>query len=253
MTPFIQPVVFDIEATSLDFRDAEVIEFVAARYHTGEWHVAHDQMYQPKTPISTMVSSITHITNPMVADCRPFDQPEVLDEVNRELDSADVQVAHNIFYDENVLKRYGLELSRGVCTMKMTQRLYPNLESYGLGYLRYHFDLPVPRDMIPHRARADAIVAALLFERLLGDAIQAGHLVESETLPDQLLTWMASPILMTRMRFGKHKGKLLEDVPLSYWMWALENLDSLQENKPEYDPDFAESVRVTLERIVDGF
>lgn len=250
MTPFIQPLVFDVEATSLDFREAEVIEFAAAVYHSDQWNMVHDQMYRPHEPISTMVSSITHITNRMVEECDHFDSPPVQEELNRQMSLGDVHVAHNIFYDENVLKSYGFEFPRGVCTMKMAKRLYPDLESYKLGYLRYHFDLPVPEDLVPHRARADVLVTALLFERLLADVIKAGHLEDNETLPDQLLAWMASPIVMTRMPFGKHKGKLLEDVPLSYWQWALENMDSLQEDKPEYDPDFAESVRVALEKVV---
>lgn len=250
MTPFIQPLVFDTETTSLDFREAEVIEFAAAVYHSGRWYMVHDQMYQPHKPISTMVSSITHITNRMVAECDHFDSAPVQEELSRCLHLGDIYVAHNLFYDERVLKNYDLTFPRQVCTMKMAKRLHPDLECYKLGYLRYHFDLPVPEDLIPHRARADVIVTALLFERLLEDAIAAGHLEDNETLPDQLLAWMSSPILIEKMPFGKHKGVPLAQVPMSYWMWALDNVSSLQEDAPEYDPDFAESVRLVLERQV---
>jgi hypothetical protein len=67
----------------------------------------------------------------------------------------------------------------------------------------------------------------------------------------QVLQWLQEPIIYDTMPFGKHKGKPLESVPLDYWMWALENMDSLNEDKDNYDPDFAASVAAALEKIMD--
>jgi hypothetical protein len=48
------------------------------------------------------------------------------------------------------------------------------------------------------------------------------------------------------MPFGKHKGELMIDVPRSYWRWAMANMDSLNEEADNFDPDFAASVHRAL-------
>ena len=38
------------------------------------------------------------------------------------------------------------------------------------------------------------------------------------------------------------------DIPKDYWKWALENMDSLNEQKDNFDPDFAASVHHALQQ-----
>ena len=54
------------------------------------------------------------------------------------------------------------------------------------------------------------------------------------------------------MPFGKHKGKKFTEVPISYWQWALDNFDSLNEKDSAYDKDFARSVTVAIEKILEN-
>ena len=49
------------------------------------------------------------------------------------------------------------------------------------------------------------------------------------------------------MPFGKHKGEAIDNVPLSYFQWALKNMDSLKEDADNFDPDFAATIAQTLE------
>jgi hypothetical protein len=42
----------------------------------------------------------------------------------------------------------------------------------------------------------------------------------------------------------------LTDIPLSYWSWALSNMEALKEDSPGFDPDFAASVEQALNKIM---
>ena len=55
---------------------------------------------------------------------------------------------------------------------------------------------------------------------------------------------------MTKVPFGKHRGLSFHEVPMSYWSWALDNLDSLNESSEQYDPDLAASVIDAVEKAM---
>lgn len=249
---FSKVVVFDTETTSKDFKEAEVVEFCFGGYQDQKWQAQFSSFYLPSEPIKPEVSAITHITNKHVAGAKPFieDRDAIVELFQGE---GVIAVAHNIFYDAQVLKRYEIEVPTQVCTMKMARKLFgedPTVTEFNLSYLRYRFELEVPEDVIPHRAEADVIVTSLLFEYLVDVAIERGELIQGD-LTKSLIDWINEPVYITVMPFGKHKGKKMTEVPLSYWQWALENFDSLQEDKPEYDPSFAASVNAALDKILE--
>lgn len=247
--------IFDTETTSLDFREAEVIQFATVNYATDakRWGVVFDEYYKPSKPISPHVSAICYITNRMVED-KPSFESQLVD-IQSLLDKTPYLVAHNAFYDEKVLSRYDLKLPPIICTMRMAKKIYESerrVEAYNLSYLRYALDLPIPDDVIAHRADQDSIVTASLFEHLVDAAIQNWYINEKKgPLCDQIVKWLADPIITHTMPFGKYRGEKMQNVPLSYWQWALETLDSLNESMPEYDRDFAASVAYAVEKILN--
>lgn len=254
---FSECTIFDTETTSLDFREAEVIQFATADYilaRSGEgWKVTFDSFYKPSKPISPHVSAICFITNKMVED-RPSFEDE-LDYIQSLFDKTQYIVAHNAFYDEKVLARYDLKLPPMLCTMRMAKKIYESnksVEAYNLSYLRYALNLPISDDIIAHRADQDSLVTAALFEHLVNAAVQDWHVDEKKgPLGQQLVKWLEEPIIVHTMPFGKHKGKPMQDVPLDYWQWALETLPSLNENAMEYDRDFAASVAHAVGKIFE--
>lgn len=252
----LQALVFDTETTSLDFKVAEIIELGALSGSQSQWTTVVDQLYRPREPVSAMTSSITDITNDMLAHCEAFEAGSAVSHTQALLDQHDVCVAHNLFYDQRVLERYGISIEHGVCTMRMAKRVYPGLESYKLSYLRYWLDLPVRdfwRDQPVqwHRALADASVTALLFDHLVSELCARGELDDAQPLAPQILEWAAQPTLVTTMPFGKYRGQPLTEVPLDYWQWALQNMSSLQPELPEYDADFAASVAAALTAVLE--
>lgn len=252
-------VVLDTETTSLNFKEAEVIEFgFVLRFKDGEWQ-QFNELHKPSESIKPEISAVTNITDKMVVGKPSFaDAYTDFDQILETVGSVDdtVIIAHNAFYDRNVFEN-GYPAStvlnhEWVCTMRMAKKLYADddtVTQFNLAYLRYRFELDVPEDIPAHRASADAYVTAKLFEHLLDEAQAQGVFAPGLDKRTQLLEWMNESVLMTKMPFGKHKGKKLEDIPVGYWTWALDNMDSLNDKKDEYDADFAASVIHALEKL----
>ena len=250
--------VVDTETTSLDFREAEVIQYasdsalkVLETIALEEFEVSND-FYKPAKPISAKISSITTITNRMVADCIDF--KTTLDDVQKEFDEYKYMVAHNAYYDDRIFKEHDLKTPENLCTLRLSRKLLaddPSIEEHTLSYLRYALDLPIPDDIPAHLADADVMVTALLLAHLIGLALEQGVINDDSDYGEQLIEYLASPVVMTIMPFGKHKGKKLTEVPISYWQWAMDKMDSLNEADPAYDKDFAASVSAAVEAILE--
>lgn len=254
-------IVLDTETTSLDFREAEIIELgYILRNNEGGWETVND-LYKPSVLISPEVSEVTHIVDEDVADCKES-YSGILEDFKPVVDAFrqvnGFYVAHNAFYDRSVFEHGYAGVftfqDEWLCTMRMAKKLFandPEVEKFRLFYLRYLFKLDVPRDLEPHRASSDAYVTAVLMEFMVNVMEERGIIDVNEPYGPQIFDWLNEPIIIDTMQFGKHKGKKLVDIPLSYWQWALSNMDSLNEEKPEYDKDFAASVVIAMESILD--
>lgn len=252
-------IVLDTETTSLDNKVAEIIEFGFVLKIDNEWQ-QFNELHKPSVNIEPEISAVTNITNKMVADKPSF--KSVVDDFDTVLSTAGspdelIVVSHNIEYDRGVFENSYPDSHvlnyEWVCTLKMARKLYtndPTVKKFNLPYLRYRFELDIPDDTPTHRASADALVAAKLFEFLLDEAKAQGVFDNSTNDKDTLIEWINSPTIIERMPFGKHKGVLLEEVPMDYWKWALANLDSLNEDSEKYDKDFATSVIKVLEEAL---
>ena len=260
LTEFLQEtLVLDTETTSLSHQEAEVIQYASADVLTILGEIAAEtynipaSFHKPETPIPPEVSAITSITNRMVEGHEPFKDAQP--RIQAEFDQYKYFVAHNAFYDSGVLSAHGMKLPKAFCTMRMARKLFAEDEkitAHNLSYLRYALDLPISDTLPAHLADADVMVTGIPFYTLLEIAMERGHVnIEEGNLGAQLDEWMEEPIIVTKMTFGKHKGRDMVDVPLDYWQWALENFDSLDENDSAYDRDFAASVTKAIETIFE--
>ena len=82
---------------------------------------------------------------------------------------------------------------------------------------------------MPHRALFDALMTHDILQHMLDvvyDDISAG-LTDTGQLPqpweciDRLVEMTASPVLLKKIRFGKHAGSLFSEVPVDYLQWCL--------------------------------
>lgn len=250
--------VLDTETTSLDFHVAEVIELgYCLLFKTGEWQMMGGLYSPTEGPVTPEVSAVTHITQKMVEGRPSFEAcaENDLSMIIRTLPGGGNLIAHNAFYDRSVLKKYNIDDSNSpwLCTMRMAKKLYADddtVTQFNLPYLRYRFELEIPEGMSHHRATSDAYMTAKLLEHMVTEMEEEDILDTTKAYKPQIEEWLEAPVIINKMPFGKHKGKKLTEVPLSYWKWALGNLDSLNEEADEYDRDFAVSVALAVETML---
>ncbi|WAH35970.1 putative quorum-sensing-regulated virulence factor [Alicyclobacillus dauci] len=52
------------------------------------------------------------------------------------------------------------------------------------------------------------------------------HIAKTDQV-EELIEYAASPIPIEVMPFGKHKGMRMDEIPVSYFNWALQNMTEL--------------------------
>lgn len=138
-----------------------------------------------------------------------------------------IWVTGNCRFDMRFLKPYW-SVTGAACTMKGARQCWPHAPNHKLQTLRHFLgiDLDVGE---AHRALADVLVTVELLKNILD--------VRDMTLAE----WVESvedPTRITHMPWGKYKGKLLDELPVSYINWLLAL------------PDLDEDLAVALEKLI---
>ena len=132
---------------------------------------AYETRLDPGTPLSPFVQRLTGIRPEELSGKPAFGA--VWPEVARRLEGR-VLVAHNLPFDRRILRREVSLLGRdlhvgrtGLCTVRLSRRLFPAEESHALDAAAGRFGLEFSAR---HRALDDARVTARLLQRLLDEA-----------------------------------------------------------------------------------
>ncbi len=158
--------IVDIETTG-GLAASNAITEIAIVIHDGHTVVQEFQtLVNPQQPITPFVVKLTGISNAMVASAPLF--AEIADKVY-ELLHDKVFVAHNVGFDHTYidlqLKGCGLFLKAPkLCTVQMSRKFIPGMESYSLGKLCRNLGIEIEDR---HRAMGDARATAQLFDKLL--------------------------------------------------------------------------------------
>lgn len=126
------------------------------------------------------------------------------------LKDCDYIAAHNASFDRKFLPK-NLEIP-WICTFRCAQHIFRDAEKYSLQYLRYwrQHKPKIPAGLNPHRALYDALCCAELLQDLLWHQ-KAEHLASLSI----------APLLLTTIRFGKHRGTPWCDLPYDYLHWII--------------------------------
>ncbi|EJZ8382979.1 TPA: exodeoxyribonuclease X [Klebsiella aerogenes] len=197
--------VIDTETTSFE---GGIVEIASVDIESGAICNPMSDFVRPPEAIGFEAMAIHHITEDMVADA-----PFISEVIGRYL-GASVYVAHNAAFDKGKLPQID---APWICTLKLARKLYPEFESHGNQYLRYRLGLKptLPEGLYAHRALYDCYVTAELL-------MYMGR--EAQWTIREMREISASPSLLYRMRFGKHKGKTFEEVAAEdkgYLRWLL--------------------------------
>lgn len=165
--------VIDLETTGLSPRHDEIIELAAIRVRNGKIEDSYQQLVKPKEEISDIISSITNITNEMVATA-----PKIEDVLLGYLNfiGSDVVVGHNVCFDvnfifDNCASIFGNAFTNDyVNTVRVAKRLL-DLPHYRLSDLCAYFGINREN---AHRALSDCQMTYELVGRLKAKCDEIG-------------------------------------------------------------------------------
>jgi DNA polymerase III epsilon subunit-like protein len=158
-------------------------------------------LVNPGIPIPCNVSGLHGIRTADVQDAPTIDEiPWPDGEI--------LLIAHNAPFDKMFVQSH-LQIQNELCTLRLARRLLPDSPDHKLGTLLCYCDL---EQQLAHRALGDVRGTLALLDYLVEGSKMGIH---------ELVRWVEKPILLKSMPFGRYKGALLEDLPLSYISWLL--------------------------------
>ena len=158
--------IVDIETTGGKFNEEGITEIAIYRFDGHEIVDQFISLVNPEREIQPFVVNLTGINNKMLRDAPKF--YEIAKRVV-EITEDCILVAHNASFDYRILKtefkRLGFEYKRkSLCTVELSKKLIPEMESYKLGKLVRALGIPMSDR---HRASGDALATVKLFQLLL--------------------------------------------------------------------------------------
>jgi exodeoxyribonuclease X len=212
--------VFDTETADID---GGICDLAIARIDENfdvVWAI--ESMIDPERPISPSAMGVHHITNEMVAN-----EPTLAEfvEIHGNPFNRDGLVVggHNVAFDCRAAAALMPPKYRKLCTLKLARAIWPDLPDHKLQTLRYQFGLEAGA---AHRAMGDVITSVSLIRHI--------NRVTGWSLADMIDECRKPISFETKLKFGKHKGVKLKDLPKSYISWALREMENL-------DPDLREA------------
>lgn len=158
--------IIDIETTGNGIKGNKITEIAVFKYDGEQIIDEFTSLVNPQCPIPHFITGLTGIDNQLVQHAPTF--PEIADKV-LEVTKDSIFVAHAVNFDYGVIKeefrQIGVDFTRKkLCTVRLSRKLIPGLQSYSLGKLCSAINIPL-KDR--HRARGDAHATVLLFQKLL--------------------------------------------------------------------------------------
>jgi exodeoxyribonuclease X len=209
-------IIFDSETTGL--KEPQMVEgayLKLADIQTLEVFEEFLQRYRADKPIELGALATSHIYDEELVDCPPHTEFAL---------PAGTQyiIGHNVDYDWNVI---GQPDVKRICTQALSRSLWPDADSHSQSAMIYLHYREYARGLLQnaHAALDDVHNCRRLLAKILAElATRNGAAVFSfEDL------WMISEEarIPTVIRFGKHAGSKIADIPADYKRWLLGQAD----------------------------
>ena len=200
----------------------------------------HNEFCSSDTPISFGAMEVHGITPDLLEgkpSCQDMPSYKRLQELNT---PENYMIIHNAPFDLGMLEKEGFNTQMKVIdTLRVAKHVLPDEDAHRLQYFRYKFELykeeqkeadALGIEVKAHDAIGDVLVLKLLLSKLK-DVVHEQF--PSENPVEKMVDLTNTPILVKTFRFGKHKGKTLEEVASSdagYMRWMLSSMDNLDED-----------------------
>jgi exodeoxyribonuclease X len=243
----------DVETTSEDFNNCEIIEAGFVVKTDDNWEIYQD-LYKPeKSNIPPKISALCHITDELVQDKNSFSFSVEMFQSLIDSYKDGYFVAHSHVFDKTVLEHYNIKFpnENWICTWKMASKIFTgddSIEETTLNYLRFALGLDVPLSLYAHRAGNDAFITAKLLEVLITILEESGEIDKNSEYGPQIIEWINRPLIHKRMPFGKYKNYKIDDLPEDYVKWMIEKMDALNPQHDKFDPDLTLTIEQSIER-----
>lgn len=227
-------VCLDCEMTGLDATQDRIIEIGITKFTFDGVLEEYETLIDPEKKISPDSMAIHHITEDMVKGKPKIEEvlPRIL-----EMIGTHTIVGHGILHDIDMIAKAcernqiptRIRQNHFLDTLRMA-RLYGDTPVNSLEQLRLHFNVEAEG---AHRALSDAIVNMHVFK----------HLCRNYRSLHELNDALSRPIQMKIMPLGKHKGRLIKEIPIEYLLWAA---------RKDFDQDLLFSLRSEINRRKKG-
>lgn len=200
----------------------------------------HNELCSTQTPISYGAMEVHGITPEMIegkSTCQELASYKRLCELNV---NENYLIIHNAPFDLGMLKKEGFENQMQLIdTLRVAKHLLPEEEAHRLQYFRYKMGIykeeeteakKLGIEVKAHDAIGDVLVLKLLLTRLKEEVLA---LFPHANPVAKMVELTKEPILVKTFKFGKYKGKTLEEVAFSdpsYLEWMLKGMESLDED-----------------------
>ncbi len=209
----------------------------------------HNEFCSADVPISFGAMEVHSITPDMLegkVTCTEMPAYKRLQELNT---SENYVIIHNAPFDLGMLEKENFNNQMQVIdTLRVAKHILPDEDAHRLQYFRYKFELykeeqkeadALGIEVKAHDAIGDVLILKLLLSKLR-TLVQEQY--PSLNPVDKMVELTSTPILITTFKFGKHKGKTLQEVAQSdagYMRWMLSSMDNL-------DADLKYSINMVL-------
>ncbi len=233
-----QYIILDTETTGTGEND-RVIQLGYIVLGSKEVEV-HNEFCSSDVPISFGAMEVHGIT-PSMLEGKPACQETKAYKRLQELNSNDnYMIIHNAPFDLGMLEKEGFNTQMKVIdTLRVAKHILPDEEAHRLQYFRYKMDLYKEEQkeadalgivIKAHDAIGDVLILKLLLSKLKeAVALEFPHANPVEKMVDLTNT----PIMIKTFRFGKYKGKTLQEVASSdagYLRWMLSSMENLDDD-----------------------
>ncbi|HLP65123.1 exonuclease domain-containing protein [Flavobacterium sp.] len=170
--------ILDIETTGGQFNEEGITEIAIYKFDGREVVDQFISLVNPEKEIQPFVVKLTGINNAMLRSAPKFyEVAKRIIEITQDC----ILVAHNTSFDYRILRteftRLGYDFIRPtLCTVELSKKLIPGMDSYSLGKLVRALGIPVTDR---HRASGDAIATVKLFKLLLSKDVEKEILISS--------------------------------------------------------------------------
>lgn len=200
----------------------------------------HNEFYSSDVPISFGAMEVHGITPDMIAG-KPTCQEGAAYKRLQELNTPEnYMIIHNAPFDLGMLEKEGFNTQMKVIdTLRVAKHIFADEDAHRLQYFRYKMELYKEEEkeaadlgivVKAHDAIGDVLVLKLFLSKL---RVAVSAQFPNENPVEKMVDLTNTPIMIKTFRFGKHKGKSLEEVAredAGYLRWMLSSMENLDED-----------------------